>query len=87
MFPSKRVSYHGQPLGLIVGITEKTAQNAAKLVKVTYSDEKPPTLTVEQALKNPLPPGQPDPVIIGDVEGIYQKIKIFLWKFTYFRVQ
>jgi xanthine dehydrogenase large subunit len=43
------VQYHGQPLFLVVADSHLAARRAARLARVSH-DEKPPILTVEQAL-------------------------------------
>lgn len=58
--------------------TQKQADEAAKLVKVTYKDCKPPILTFEQAIEaKSFPPPVPPPwsmlftdINVGDAEGM-----------------
>lgn len=45
------VLYAGQALGIIVAVDEDTANRAAKQVQVTYTDQKPPILSIEDAIK------------------------------------
>lgn len=55
IFCSEKIRYNGQPVALIVAKTEQLANIAAEMVKVSYKDvsNKPPVLTVRQALKSP----------------------------------
>lgn len=69
LFPSDRVSYYGQPLGLLVTEGRSPAYAALGAVKVTYDDIQPPVLTIDEALQQPLPEGQPEPFVQGDVEA------------------
>ena len=41
VFADKKICYHGQPMGLIIADTQRHAEAAAKLVKVTYKKERP----------------------------------------------
>ncbi|XP_069995409.1 xanthine dehydrogenase/oxidase isoform X1 [Penaeus vannamei] len=67
LFPSNRVSYYGQPIGLIVTKNRGAAYGAREAVKVTYDDIQPPVLTIEDALqKHPI---QGPPFKQGDVEA------------------
>ncbi|KAL3680391.1 hypothetical protein R1sor_023347 [Riccia sorocarpa] len=50
VFASARVSFYGQAVGLIVATTKEMADSAAKLVDVTYADQKPPILSIEDAI-------------------------------------
>lgn len=50
LFATKRSLYCGQAVGLILADTKRQAEAAAKLVKVTYSDERKPILTLEDAI-------------------------------------
>ncbi|KOB76483.1 Aldehyde oxidase AOX1 [Operophtera brumata] len=51
----KEVQFYGQPAGLIVADKEKTANKAAKLVKVKYSSESKnkPLLTIDEVMASP----------------------------------
>lgn len=51
----KEVKFNGQPAAIIVADREKTANNAAKLVKIRYSSisKNKPLLTIDQVLKSP----------------------------------
>ncbi|XP_068204498.1 xanthine dehydrogenase/oxidase-like isoform X2 [Palaemon carinicauda] len=69
LFPSERVSYYGQPLGLLVTEGRGPAYGALGAVKVTYDDIQPPVLTIDEALQKPFPEGQPEPFVQGDVEA------------------
>ncbi|XP_063364928.1 uncharacterized protein LOC134653488 [Cydia amplana] len=48
---SSKVSYYGQPIGLIAAVSHKLALKAAGLVRVQYKNEKTPVLSIEDALK------------------------------------
>ncbi|KAK3789286.1 hypothetical protein RRG08_001676, partial [Elysia crispata] len=50
LFASKEVMYNGEPLGIILAETSALAMEAAKKVKVTYSEVRPPILTIEDSL-------------------------------------
>ncbi|KAJ8720087.1 hypothetical protein PYW07_012130 [Mythimna separata] len=51
----KQVKFYGQPAAIIVADREKTANKAARLVKVRYSSvsKNKPLLTIDQVLKSP----------------------------------
>ncbi|CAH0726755.1 unnamed protein product, partial [Brenthis ino] len=54
IFASKRVSYYGQPIGIIAATSRKLALQAAQLVNVTYKhDQAKPVLSVQDALVAP----------------------------------
>ncbi|KAK3879999.1 hypothetical protein Pcinc_015481 [Petrolisthes cinctipes] len=69
LFATDRAMYHGQPLGLILATDRGAAYAGRAAVQVTYGDIQTPVLTIDQALQNPLPPGQPDPIVMGDVQA------------------
>lgn len=69
VFAQDRVQYHGQAVGLIVATTQEAAKEGAALVSVTYSDEKVPILTIEEAMAGGFPPGQSPPYVVGDVSA------------------
>ncbi|CAB3227797.1 unnamed protein product [Arctia plantaginis] len=52
---SKVVKFYGDPVGIIVATREKTANKAAKLVKVNYESisENKPLLTIDDVLNSP----------------------------------
>lgn len=50
IFCSGDVAYAGQALGLIVADTQRHADEAVKAVKVTYKDQKPLLLTIDEAV-------------------------------------
>ncbi|XP_050550158.1 uncharacterized protein LOC118267673 [Spodoptera frugiperda] len=52
---SKEVKFHGQPAAIIVANREKTANKAAKLVKIEYStvSKNKPLLTIDEVIKSP----------------------------------
>ncbi|XP_073232045.1 xanthine dehydrogenase/oxidase-like [Porites lutea] len=45
------VLFAGQALGLIVADTQRHADEAAKAVKIVYKEQKPPILTIDEAIK------------------------------------
>ncbi|KAM3962033.1 uncharacterized protein ACR2FA_003925 isoform 2-T2 [Aphomia sociella] len=51
---SKDVKYYGQPIAIVVAVTEQLAASAAKKVKVTYKNisSKPPVITIDKAKKD-----------------------------------
>ncbi|XP_042860846.1 xanthine dehydrogenase/oxidase-like [Penaeus japonicus] len=67
LFPKDRVSYYGQPIGLVVTKNRGAAYGAREAVKVTYDDIQPPVLTIEEALQKP--PIKDDPFVQGDVQA------------------
>nr|BAR64767.1 aldehyde oxidase [Ostrinia furnacalis] len=52
---SEKVKYYGEPAGIIVADKEKTANKAAKLVKITYSftNKNKPIISIADAMKAP----------------------------------
>ncbi|RUS82188.1 hypothetical protein EGW08_010070, partial [Elysia chlorotica] len=50
LFASKEVLYNGEPLGMVLAETPALALEAAKKVKVTYSEVRTPILTIEDSL-------------------------------------
>ncbi|KAK7074021.1 hypothetical protein SK128_004963 [Halocaridina rubra] len=69
LFPEERVSYYGQPLGLILTEGRDYAYAAVAAVKVTYDDIQPPVLSIDEALQSPLPDGQFPAFVQGDVQA------------------
>ncbi|KAG0710872.1 Xanthine dehydrogenase [Chionoecetes opilio] len=69
VFASERVEYYGQPIGLLVATNRGAAYAGRAAVKVTYEDQQPPVLTIEEALAKPLPMSQFPPVVVGDVSA------------------
>lgn len=52
LFAEKDILYAGQPVGVIVAKTHNLANEAAKLVKITYSESvKRPVISIEDAFK------------------------------------
>ena len=49
LFASTTVIYKGQSVGLVVADTQRHADDAAKLVKITYKDSKTPIVTMADA--------------------------------------
>ncbi|XP_078599022.1 uncharacterized protein LOC144874584 isoform X2 [Branchiostoma floridae x Branchiostoma japonicum] len=50
IFSSDEVSYAGQPVALVIADTQVHADAMAKAVQVTYTDMKPPILTIQDAI-------------------------------------
>ncbi|KAH3886873.1 hypothetical protein DPMN_010886 [Dreissena polymorpha] len=49
---------------------EETAYSAARAVTASYSDVRPPVLTIEEAIKQGMVfPKQADDIVMGDAEG------------------
>nr|XP_053653015.1 xanthine dehydrogenase/oxidase-like [Cherax quadricarinatus] len=69
LFPEERTMFYGQPLGVIVATGRSAASAGQRAVKVTYDDIQSPVLTIEEALKEPLPPDQGFPFVEGDVQA------------------
>ncbi|XP_069165338.1 xanthine dehydrogenase/oxidase-like [Procambarus clarkii] len=69
LFPEERVLYYGQPLGVLVATDRGAASAGLSAMKVTYDDIQPPVLTIQEALKLPLPPDQYPPIEQGDVQA------------------
>ena len=78
-----KVKFYGQPIAIVVAITEKLAEKVAKMVKVTYKNVSTaaPVLTIDEAKKdsNRYVPGNPtiDPVGRGTnitkvIKGVYE---------------
>ncbi|KAJ7388015.1 hypothetical protein OS493_040376, partial [Desmophyllum pertusum] len=72
IFCSGAVAYAGQALGLIIADTQRHADEAVKSVTVTYKEQKPPLLTINEAVAaksffdpqaKPLKKGDPDTAI------------------------
>ncbi|KAK3581541.1 hypothetical protein CHS0354_031882 [Potamilus streckersoni] len=71
---SGEVLYAGQSVALVIAENQVTADFAASLVKVTYSDIKPPILTIQDAVKEgSLFPKQADEIIVGNAEDAIAK--------------
>ncbi|XP_048248147.1 indole-3-acetaldehyde oxidase-like [Haliotis rufescens] len=51
LFCSGKVLFAGQPVGLILAESQTAADEAAKKVAITYSDTRPPILTLDEAIE------------------------------------
>ena len=51
-FRSEKVTSCGQIIGAVIGINEKIARRAAKLVKVKYEQISPIVVSIEDAIKH-----------------------------------
>ncbi|XP_052261039.1 uncharacterized protein LOC127865162 isoform X4 [Dreissena polymorpha] len=71
---SRRVMYAGQAIALVIADNEETAYSAARAVTASYSDVRPPVLTIEEAIKQGMVfPKQADDIVMGDAEGAIAK--------------
>ncbi|KAK9496480.1 hypothetical protein O3M35_013242 [Rhynocoris fuscipes] len=52
LFCSGKVQYAGQPVGILIAVTQDLAVNAANNVKITYSNEVKPMLTIKDVLNS-----------------------------------
>ncbi|XP_035690573.1 xanthine dehydrogenase-like isoform X4 [Branchiostoma floridae] len=69
IFSSDEVSYAGQPLALVIADTQVHADAMAKAVQVTYTDMKPPILTIQDAISAEFFHPNVQEVIKGDPKG------------------
>ena len=73
LFASSSVIYYGQPIGLIIADSQLHAEDAAKFVKVNYTNIQTPIITIDDAIENNsyFPNSGPflnvDPITSGDV--------------------
>ena len=51
LFAEDKIDYAGQAIGLVLAESSAIAQEAAKLVKINYSDKKPPILNLFDGIK------------------------------------
>ncbi|KAK7788687.1 hypothetical protein R5R35_008349 [Gryllus longicercus] len=66
------VTYQGQPVGAIVADDQRIAQQAAKLVKISYQDIEPVIVTIEDAIeKESFFPGYPKKLEKGNVDAAF----------------
>ena len=84
VFASSRVTFYGQPIGLILADSAAHAQEAAKNVIITYKNQQPPILTIQEAIEAQsfFPQTNPfttiDKIVSGDVEtGFSQSDHVF----------
>lgn len=69
-----KVEYFSQPIGIIVAENSTAANAAVSKVKVTYTDQQPPILTMEDAIqKKSIFPKVADELKVGDAEGAIAK--------------
>eukprot|EP01114_Cavostelium_apophysatum_P000968 TRINITY_DN1083_c0_g1_i1.p1 TRINITY_DN1083_c0_g1~~TRINITY_DN1083_c0_g1_i1.p1 ORF type:complete len:1374 (-),score=383.49 TRINITY_DN1083_c0_g1_i1:31-4152(-) len=84
LFVTSEISYYGQVLGLIVADTERHAEEAAKLVNVTYTNIQTPILTLDDAISQssffPIYPQAPtgSPVSSGNIAVGFQNSDVIL---------
>ncbi|KAJ2691326.1 hypothetical protein IWW39_000011 [Coemansia spiralis] len=67
ILPADTVHYYGQPLALVLATTQKTAQEAARLVAVTY-EELPAVLSIRDAVAQSSFYDETRQLINGDVD-------------------
>lgn len=73
LFASKKVISQGQTIGVIVAQDQQTAQNAARKVKIEYSELEPIIITIEDAIKHQSFYKQfPKTIKKGNVKGIFE---------------
>eukprot|EP00795_Rhopilema_esculentum_P002081 gene2081-17651_t len=72
IFPTKEISYYGQPIALVVATSQRNAEIIAKMVKVKYSNVKKPVTTLEEAIEKELfyPIRFPD-IKVGNTETAF----------------
>uniref|UniRef100_K1Q8Q7 Xanthine dehydrogenase n=1 Tax=Magallana gigas TaxID=29159 RepID=K1Q8Q7_MAGGI len=69
-----KVEFFSQPIGIIVAENSTAANAAVSKVKVTYTDQQPPILTMEDAIqKKSIFPKVADELKVGDAEGAIAK--------------
>eukprot|EP01127_Copromyxa_protea_P020548 TRINITY_DN6897_c0_g1_i1.p1 TRINITY_DN6897_c0_g1~~TRINITY_DN6897_c0_g1_i1.p1 ORF type:complete len:1483 (-),score=356.31 TRINITY_DN6897_c0_g1_i1:3-4016(-) len=69
IFATSDINYCGQAIGMIIATTQKIANDAAKLVVVTYKNIQTPVITIEDALNaNSFYPVEFKPVVLGDTD-------------------
>ncbi|XP_035691294.1 xanthine dehydrogenase-like [Branchiostoma floridae] len=69
IFSSDEVSYAGQPVALVIADTQVHADAMAKAVQVTYTDMKPPILTIQDAIATKSFHPNVKEVVKGDPKG------------------
>lgn len=72
LFRTETVTCQGQIIGCIAADDQLLAQRAARSVKIEYEDEKPPIITIEDAIKhNSFFPGYPKKIEKGDIDKAF----------------
>ncbi|XP_076461928.1 uncharacterized protein LOC143294357 [Babylonia areolata] len=67
---SGKITYAGQPIGVIVAESQLLANEAARRVAVKYRDVQQPVLSIQQGIAaNSFHPCSVDTVVVGDAEG------------------
>ncbi|XP_041366429.1 xanthine dehydrogenase-like [Gigantopelta aegis] len=70
IFSSGEIQFCGQPIGLIVAVDQLTADTAASMVKVTYTNVHPPVLTMVEAIQQgSVFPHVAEEIKVGDAEA------------------
>ncbi|KAK3581554.1 hypothetical protein CHS0354_031894 [Potamilus streckersoni] len=71
VFCSGQVLYAGQGIGLVLAESQKIADYAAQMVKVTYTDVQTPLLDLDEAIqKQSFFPKVSDPKVAGDADVV-----------------
>ncbi|XP_065067041.1 uncharacterized protein LOC135692714 isoform X3 [Rhopilema esculentum] len=72
IFPTKEISYYGQPIALVIANSQRNAEKIAKMVKVKYSNVKEPVTTLEEAIRKKCfhPTRFPD-IKVGDTDAAF----------------
>ncbi|KAL4224843.1 hypothetical protein ACF0H5_015539 [Mactra antiquata] len=71
---SGQVMYAGQPVAIVVADNEETAYSAARSINITYTDIKPPVLTIQEAIeKQMIFPNVAEDIIVGNAEDAISK--------------
>lgn len=72
VFVSKKITGQGQSIGAIVAVDQKTAQRAARLVRIDYEDIEPVIVSIEDAIAaNSFMPGTPKSILAGNAEAAW----------------
>eukprot|EP00028_Trichosphaerium_sp_Am-I-7-wt_P014084 CAMPEP_0168513834 /NCGR_PEP_ID=MMETSP0405-20121227/3725_1 /TAXON_ID=498012 /ORGANISM="Trichosphaerium sp, Strain Am-I-7 wt" /LENGTH=875 /DNA_ID=CAMNT_0008532795 /DNA_START=90 /DNA_END=2718 /DNA_ORIENTATION=- len=73
LFAKDKVTYHGQPIGVVVAASQREANEASKLVTVEYAGEEftKPILSIEDAIAADSFSGDPHVIKCGDVEAAW----------------
>ncbi|MEV4256818.1 molybdopterin cofactor-binding domain-containing protein, partial [Spirillospora sp. NPDC049652] len=78
VFQSRRVSYRGQLVAAVVAETSETAQEAARLLRVTYRDRRDPDLELKPPSETYEQDPYGDPVEIGDPDAAFTSAPVLV---------
>ncbi|OQV23093.1 Xanthine dehydrogenase [Hypsibius exemplaris] len=70
LLASKRSLHAGQPIAIVVAVSQDVAEKAAKLVKVEYFDVQPPILNCRDAIAKQSFHPQPKGIVVGDAAAV-----------------